>query len=434
MRVIVVGAGPIGLVAGAGLARRGHRVVVVDRDGGPSADGAWNRRGVMQFQHAHGFRPQVAEVLGRQWPEAYRSWLELGAEPKPADGPDGCLIGVFSRRVTFERALRRAAAMTPGLEMRQGHVDGLVVERGRVLGARVDGVGLDGDLVVDASGRSGRVSRHDGSVVGGPCGIAYVNRTYRRLPGVDPGPLTSPVSWAGSFDGYGVYAFPHERRHFSVVFIRPAASDALKDLRHLVAFEAACRAIPALAVWTDPASSTPTGPVIVGGALRNTYRRQLAMPGLVSVGDSVATTAPTAGRGVAMGMLQVEALLGLIDESDEPRAVAGPFGDWCDRQMLPWVEDHIRTDDDAARRWQGADVDLTLSLPSDLVVAAAEVDHRIGEIAGPYLAMTALPASLQPAEPLAREVFRTGWRPPFSEGPTADELVELIHATSPAAA
>ena len=35
MDVIVVGAGPTGLTCGAALARRGHRVVAIDRDPGP---------------------------------------------------------------------------------------------------------------------------------------------------------------------------------------------------------------------------------------------------------------------------------------------------------------------------------------------------------------------------------------------------------------
>jgi hypothetical protein len=40
--------------------------------------------------------------------------------------------------------------------------------------------------------------------------------------------------------------------------------------------------------------------------------------------------------------------------------------------------------------------------------------------------MTELPATLQPAEPLARAVYETGWRPSLTEGPSRDELVEII--------
>lgn len=430
MRVVVVGAGPTGLVLGAGLARRGHRVLAVDRDAGPAEDGRWARRGVMQFGHAHGFRPQVSTVLRRHWPAAYDHWLALGAEPVDVDLPARGRVpgGMLSRRITFERALRRAAATTAGLEVRQGHVDRLLERNGRVVGCIVDGVGVEADLVVDASGRAGRLDRAE-TVVGGDCGIAYVNRTYRLLPGASRGPMSSPIAWFGSFDGYVVIVFPHERGHFSVVFVRPTADPALKDLRHDAVFDAACRAVPALAEWTDARRAAPTSPAMAGGALRNTYHAQRSAPGLVAVGDSVTTTAPTAGRGVAMAYLQVDELLRIVDAGARPDTVADEFRAWCDREMLPWVVDHVHTDEAAALRWQGHDVDLTRPLPSDLIVAAAEVDPRLHEHAGPYLAMFALPQTLAVAEPMARAVFEAGWRPAHSEGPTRDQLVEIIGAT-----
>ena len=40
--------------------------------------------------------------------------------------------------------------------------------------------------------------------------------------------------------------------------------------------------------------------------------------------------------------------------------------------------------------------------------------------------MTALPESLAPAEPIARAVYESGWRQPYSEGPTRDELVDVL--------
>ncbi len=94
MHVTIVGAGPTGLTLGAALARRGHQVVAVDRDPGPAADGSWRRRGVMQFEHPHGFRPQVRDLLLAEWPEAWQTWVDLGAVPidlpfPGADAPAG---------------------------------------------------------------------------------------------------------------------------------------------------------------------------------------------------------------------------------------------------------------------------------------------------------------------------------------------------------
>jgi 2-polyprenyl-6-methoxyphenol hydroxylase-like FAD-dependent oxidoreductase len=433
MRTLIVGSGPTGLLLGVALARRGHDVVSVDRDPGPRGE-AWPRRGVMQFEHAHGFRPQVPTVLREQWPEALAAWLELGAWPVETTDPAGGsqITAMRSRRPTFERALRATAAREVGLDLRTGHVDEIVIEGGRVVGARVDGVLEESDLVVDASGRSGRlagtgVPNRDPDL-DGDCGLAYVDRTYRLRPGAELGPLVSPIAYVGDFDGYQCLVFPHEAGHFSVVLVRPTADPALKALRLEPAFEAACRAIPALAEWTDTGRAAPTSPVLVGGALRNVYRRQTGTRGLVAVGDSVATTTPTRGRGIAMAFMQVEALLQLLDGGADPATIAEPFGAWCDASIEPWVADHIAIDEGMAKRWQGEDIDLTDSLTSDLIADATDADPRIGQYAGGYFAMTALPETLRPAEPWARAVYETGWRPPRTPGPTRDQLVEVIEA------
>lgn len=436
MRILVLGAGPTGLTLGATLARRGHEVVAVDRDPGPAPDGTWQRRGVMQFGHAHGFRPQVRDLLVAEWPEAYDAWLGLGAEPvvlgpPGADGP----LAMRSRRIVYERALRAAAPRVDGLTVRAGHVDGLVERDGQVTGAAVDGVADAADLVVAATGRASRITAASGGDdLGGDCGIAYVNRTYRLRTGAERGPLTTPTAWAGVFDGYMALVFVHERGHFSVVLVRPTADAPLRDLRHRAAFDAACRAIPGLADWTDPRRATPTSEVSVGGHLLNVYRRPRPVPGLVAVGDAVSTTAPTAGRGVAMASMQCAALLRLLDGGADPRTVAEPFGDWCDAEIRPWVEDHLAMDGEQAAKWQGADIDLSRPLTSAAIVAAAPADPRIREHIGGYMAMTALPTTLAPAEPLARAVYASGWRAPLSAGPGRDELVALLRAEVDAAA
>ena len=427
MDVVIVGAGPTGLTLGAGLARRGHRAVAFDRDPGPCSDGSWGRRGVMQFEHPHGFRPQVRDLLLDEWPEAWHMWVELGAFPIDVAGTATPVIGVRSRRLTYERALRRAAVDVDGLTVEVGHVDGLLERHGHVVGVVVDGGAVEADLVIDAAGRASRLSSWGPGDLDDDTGMAYVTRTYRRRE-AGLGPMTSPVAWVGIFDGYQAYVFPHEGGHFSVVIIRPTADTDLRALRHLHAFDAACRAIPGLADWTDPTLAAPTSGVLIGGRLRNVYRRQRNRPGLVAVGDSVATTAPTAGRGLAMASMQIGGLLHLLDGGADPAMVAAPFGTWCDTWIRPWVEDHLAIDAEAVRSWQGADIDLTRPLTAAAIVAAARADERIAPHLGGFLGMTQLPASLAPAEPLARAVYLAGWRPPLSDGPTRDQLVDLLRA------
>ena len=60
-----MGAGPAGLYTAIALARRGHEVVVIDRDRGPEGDQRWDRKGVMQVHHPHFFRAGRGRAAGR---------------------------------------------------------------------------------------------------------------------------------------------------------------------------------------------------------------------------------------------------------------------------------------------------------------------------------------------------------------------------------
>ena len=437
MRIAIIGAGPAGLFLGSALARRGHDVTAVDRDPGPADETAWGRRGVMQFHHAHAFRQTVGDSLLRELPEAYDAWLGLGAEPVANDLPTAppAPMGLRSRRETFERALRGAARATAGFELRQGHVDGVVENDGRAAGLVVDGAVVDADVVVDASGRNGRVTRSLGerAGVGGPCGQAYVDRVYRLRDGAEPGPLVTPLAWTADCQGYLCLVFPHDRGLFSVVVVRSLDDPGLRDLRHGAAFDAAARAVPGLADWTDPERSAPVTDVLPGGPLLNVYRSQcrddgsLVLPGLFFVGDSVATTTPVFGRGITTTLWQCEALLSLLDhDPGDVEGVGLAFDAWAGDEMRPWVEDHIHMDGARVARWAGREVDLDAPLPSDAILAAAERRPEIMAHAAGYLQMAALPASLREAESVAREVYDGGWRPAYAPGPSRPELAAIV--------
>lgn len=428
MRVAVAGAGPTGLMISAALARRGHGVTLVDRDPGPSQDEKWDRRGVMQFRHAHAFRPQVHEVLAELWPEALESWASAADTLRVPTEAGDRIVGVRSRRSTFERVLRNNLPSVDGVEVLTGHIDGFIHDGDRVSGLEVQGRHVVADLVIDATGRRG-LRRRDLADAQGDCGIAYVNRGYHLHPGAEPGPTTMPIGWAGSFDGYQVLLFQHERGHFTLVFVRATADDELRMLHETAGFEAACRAVPALREWTDDARSAPTTEVMVGGALRNVYRAARQQNGLVALGDSVTTTTPSAGRGIAMCAMQVAALTRLLEEHDGgPRdadQAGGAFDAWCVQHMLPWVEDHVEADMTRAERFRGAELDLDRLTTAD-IAATAEADQSLAPLVGPYLGMTALPATVEPLRDRAREIYRSGWRPAYAEGPTRGQLVEVL--------
>jgi 2-polyprenyl-6-methoxyphenol hydroxylase-like FAD-dependent oxidoreductase len=438
VRTVIVGAGPTGLFTAIALARRGRDVVIVDRDPGPPRRGVWRRRGVMQFHHAHTFRRQVIDAMRAEMPDVLDDLVGAGATLALA--PDGRPAALLCRRMVFERVLRVSAKAQRGITFATGHVDELHRERGRAAGVKVDGRTLPAGVVIDASGRASRFANAvRGPIEGSDCGAAYVTRHYQLRKGAPPGPANSPIGLLLSYPGYLAMVFTHDNRTFSVTLIHDGSDKRLRRLRYDGVFEAAMRGIPQLSEWIDRTRSTPITPVIPGGRLHNSYRGQLddagrpALPGLISVGDAVCTTTPLAGRGVALSFMQAQTLVQILAEERDIACATMRFDHWCTDHIRPWFDDHCYTDAERVRRWSGHNVDLGRPLPSDLIVAAAQADPQLNEIVGPYTAMDALPASLAPAEPRARAIFASGWRPGVPDGPTRDELSWVV-STTPAAA
>lgn len=435
MATVVVGAGPVGLYCAMALARRGHDVTLVDRDGGPGPDGSWQRRGVMQFRHPHFFRPIVRNALRAELPDVWDAAVAAGGLPVRMEGAPETMTGLQARRATVETAWRERAMCEPRLSLRTGHVDAVTSTGDRVTGVVVDGATIDADLVIIAAGRAGTVADDlRDPAIGGPCGLSYVSRMYRGRRG-DEVP-TSPVPFLAVYDGYQAIVFPQDANTLSTLVVRDSDDDVLAQLRHRDVFDAVAPTIPNLAPWVDPDRFEPITDVLPGGGLTNTYRPQtrdgrIPLAGVIFVGDAVCTTNPAAGRGVSLGLQQAQALLGLLDaDASDLRAVALEFDSWCEQNLLPWFRDHVYWDATLRSRWRGTDLDLDARIPSDVVCAAAAVDPAIGAYAGQYLAMLALPSVLDPAQEPARAVLRTGWRPPWAAGPAGDELAESILAVA----
>ena len=113
--------------------------------------------------------------------------------------------------------------------------------------------------------------------------------------------MNFPLGQIDLYPGYQVIVFLHDNGIFSTLIARASDDHALAALRHPDLFDAAARAIPALATWTDPPRAQPYTPVLPGGRLHNSYQGQLddtgavALPGLLFVGDTVCTTNPPSG-------------------------------------------------------------------------------------------------------------------------------------------
>ena len=430
MRTLVVGSGPVGTFTGLMLARRGHDVLLVDRDAGPPSDGRWVRRGVMQFELPHMFRWIVRQAICDEVPELWSALLLAGGLPALPAGLPPVATGLQCRRSTFERTLWNFATAEPGVRRLTGHVDGLIERDGRVCGAVVDGNPIEADVIIVSTGRSGRVDQGlRPPAEGGPCGFAYAARQYRARPGVATPDWGVPSR--AVHDGYETIVFPQDGGTISALIVRPTEDPRLEGLRNNDVFDRAAAAIPNLAPWTDPTRFDPITDVRAGSNLANLYRGQRTtngdvVPGVVFIGDAVCSTNPAAGRGVSLGFQQAQRLVQLMESTDDLKAVAEEFDSWCDEAIRPWFEDHVLWDATELERFRGNDLDLDARIPSDIVCACAEVDPSIMAAAGPFLGMLAGPGVLDKVQEQARAVLRTGWRPAYAAGPTRDELAALV--------
>ena len=429
MHIALLGSGPVGMTAALLLARQGHHITLVDRDPGPVPGQTWNRVGVMQFHLPHGFRSQCRRLLEDRLPDVYRAILAAGATVVVPDGaPAAAMLQV--RRSVFERAYWQATSREPGVTRLTGHVDRIEVEDGRAVGVVVDSVFVGADLVVDASGRAGRLStpfRPLGRRV--DCGMAYAARQYRLRSGATPGPVNGGPGFMGFHRGFLVMVFQHDGGTFTVLFVRPSDDKALALLRHTDAFEAACRVVPGLAEWTDSDRSEPIDSVRAGAGLTNEYTAQpTGVTGLVVIGDAFGMTNPQGARGVTLGMESAVVLADLLRDRG-PRGLAAGLDAWGSTQLLPWFGDHVEWDAALLHQWAGRPVDPDGPIGLEVIVAAARAVHpEWMATLGPFFNMEVMPVALEPLRATVREMARQGWQPPEPDGPTRDQLADLVHA------
>jgi 2-polyprenyl-6-methoxyphenol hydroxylase-like FAD-dependent oxidoreductase len=137
-KVVIVGAGVVGLGAGLLLCGDGHEVAVLERDAGAPPAGAeeiwgtWQRRGVSQFRLPHFFLARYRGLLDAELPEVTKALVAAGAvrrnpvldapealrgSAREEDGGFGCISG---RRCVVEAAVASVAGRAPDLEIRRG--------------------------------------------------------------------------------------------------------------------------------------------------------------------------------------------------------------------------------------------------------------------------------------------------------------------------
>ena len=422
--MVIAGGGFAGLAGALFLARRGHVVTVVERDGAPpqgtpSDDvDRWSHPGVPQARQSHALLGRARRVLVDEAPDVVAALVARGVHEIPIVVGAGVLDDekmLLSRRLVAEAELRRVVAREPGITL---------VTRDAVVGLQVSSVGdvpvvtgvhlqsgtvLVADLVVDASGR--RSALADWFVQAGlrapaderqDCGFFYLTRFYRLVPGSEMPISKIPASVA--LDYATVFALGADNDTFSLTVTLSVDDPCRKALREPDRFEAFLHSVPHSAPWVRV--GVPISDLSTMSRIENRRRRLVPqggpiVGGIVAIGDAALHTNPTLGRGISMGLMHAQHLAHSAHlAADDPVGFAEAFSTWTDENLGIWYETQVAADANALDRLAAGILGQRakpLDTPAARLVAAAFAcaphDESVGIAAARMAHLFAAPAA-----------------------------------------
>jgi 2-polyprenyl-6-methoxyphenol hydroxylase-like FAD-dependent oxidoreductase len=375
-RILVLGAGVIGLSTAMMLVRRGHDVTVFERDSEPvpgspeEAWRVWQRGGVAQFRQAHYLHSAGRQILDGHLPDVKEALVRAGCvtfdmcslmPPHITDRArrkdDERFVTVTGRRATIEYAVASTAERL--VPVRRGVsitnlLTGPSVTNGipHITGVRtMDGEEHAADLVVDAMGRRSRLPDWLEAVgarrpieEAEESGFIYYTRFFRSTTGAVPAYRSGLQT---HFHSFTLLTLPGDSQTWSVTVFIYSGDPPLKALRDPGRWTALVAACPLHAHWLD---GEPITDVLSMGGVSNRCRRFVVdgapvATGIISVGDASACTNPLGGRGITMGLIHALGTVEVVQQHlDDPLALALAHDSVTEAHVTPWYRFTVESD------------------------------------------------------------------------------------------
>jgi 2-polyprenyl-6-methoxyphenol hydroxylase-like FAD-dependent oxidoreductase len=378
-KIIVIGAGIVGLSTALILRRQGHDVTVLERDdealpGSPDdAWETWDRRGITQFRQAHFLHAGGCRVLESLLPDVKEALVRAGGhsfnmlalmpptiedrEPRPGDER---FVTVTGRRPVIEYAVATIAEAS--LDIRRGVavtelLTGAAAVTGvpHVTGVRTsDGKRLDADLVIDAMGRRSPLPAWLGVLGARPLaeeaqdsGFIYYTRYFRSATGAVPPARAGLVT---PFDSFTLLTLPADAGTWSVTICISTRDKALKEIRHPDKWTAVVSACPLHAhlLNGDPITEVLAMSGLVDRVRNTVVDGKPVVTGIITAGDATCCTNPSLGRGLSMGLIEAAGTAKVVrDHLDDPLTIVMEHEQMIQAEVIPWYRhtvefDHVR--------------------------------------------------------------------------------------------
>ena len=340
-----------------------------------SAAAAAFRPSAPQIVQPHIVMARCRQLLIERLPDVYAGLLAAGVAEAPlrtqmpdslpdtaARPGDEQLTPMMTRRSTVDWVLQRAAGgLSRGSRCGAGESH-LAADRPRpagglllhVSGVRSDCGDLAADLVTHVTGRRSpvddwltQIGARTRATWRAECGIAYFSRHYRVRPGAGlPAPLVTRIVVA--LDEFLAGKWGGDNGAVQLVVAPLAADHRFRTARDPQVFTAVLRTVPTYAAWLEVMD--PITGVFPMAGLHNTLRRLVAdgtpaATGLHAIGDSVHTTNPTLGRGLALALSSAADLADAIGEhAADPAAQALALDRLVGAHVVPFYHDQAGID------------------------------------------------------------------------------------------